>query len=177
MLMSCMLLQTAVRARDRAAHSKQALAFAAHPERLSFAAGPCSAQACHVMRAGCLKLSLSTPPQSSLTHVRAGSAKPRVTKQGQMDQSRCRWLASSCRCLIQSGCRAVRVLQQAVQQVAASSPFSAQLRTHECAVVQLHPVNLPSVLKNQFLCGCPRGQEQCGRTAGEADLLTPMAVS
>lgn len=102
MLMSCMLLQTAVRARDRAAHSKQALAFAAHPERLSFAAGPCSAQACHVMRAGCLKLSLSTPPQSSLTHVRAGSAKPRVTKQGQMDRSRCRWLASSCRCLIQS---------------------------------------------------------------------------
>lgn len=64
-----------------------------------------------------------------------------------------------------------------MQQVAASSPFSAQLRTHECAVVQLHPVNLPSVLKNQFLCGRPRGQEQCGHTAGEADLLTPMAVS
>lgn len=49
-----------------------------------------------------------------------------------MDRSRCRWLASSCRRLIQSGCCAVRVLEQAVQQVAASSPFSAQLRTRVC---------------------------------------------
>lgn len=53
--MSCALLQRAVRARDQAALSKQALAFAAHPGRLSFAAGPCSVQACPVTRAGCLK--------------------------------------------------------------------------------------------------------------------------